>query len=286
MPSDPFNARQIAIAGVGLIGGSIAAALKQRGYPGIIVGVGRSEAKLRDIQAAGLIDEFTTDAAAGAKLSDLIIFCTPVDHIVEGILAAARASRPGTLITDAGSVKGPICEPLRGQLPEGVAFIGSHPLAGSEKQGYEHADADLFVGRTCVLTPDADAPHEQIARLRAFWESLGFAAVLEMSPEHHDNVIARTSHLPHAVAAALALAVSGPEERQMAATGFRDTTRIASGDPDLWAAILLENAGPIGAALDNFAGRLEELRGAIAQHDAARLKNLLQLAKTNRDRIA
>jgi prephenate dehydrogenase len=273
----------IAIIGVGLIGGSIAAALKKRGYAGKIVGVGRELQRISDARAAGLIDVATVNASEAAFQADLLIFCTPVDQIATGVREAAPGCRSGTLITDAGSVKGTICHALSSGLPERVTFIGSHPLAGSEKQGFEHADANLFERRVCVVTPDGKTPVDQLDRLKSFWQWLG-STVLQLSPEVHDRALAETSHLPHVVAAALAATMSG-ENRHLASTGFCDTTRIAAGDPDLWTAILLANADETASRLKTFGETLHEFAAAMAQGNAAELRRLLQQAKAARESV-
>jgi prephenate dehydrogenase len=276
----PF-AESVAIVGVGLIGGSIAAGLKRRGFTGPIVGVGRDPSRMEQARSRGLVDR-VADVPALVD-ADLIVFCTPVDLIADGIRAAAGRCRPGTLLTDAGSVKHSICRALDGGLPEGVTFIGSHPLAGSEKHGFEYADADLFVNRVCVLTPEPRTPGEALRRLRAFWEFLGMELV-ELPADEHDGAVARTSHLPHVVAAALAGIVS-PELYRLAGSGFRDTTRIAAGSPELWVGILLENADSLLPALDTYAGQLQEFRKAIDRRDAIRLRELLDEARRNRDAL-
>lgn len=276
-------AEAIAIYGVGLIGGSIAAALKQRGFAGPIIGVGRNRERLEEAKRRGLLDEATDDPDAAAPSADLQIFCTPVDQIVAGVQRAARHSRPGTLLTDAGSVKGPICRALENALPADVAFLGSHPLAGSEKQGFEYAKADLYVDRVCVLTPTTNSPEGAVERLRRFWGGIG-ARVVVMTPEAHDEAVATTSHAPHVVAAAVA-AILRDDQRNLAATGFRDTTRIAAGDPDLWVAILRQNASAVLSAIGRFEHALAEFRSALETHDDERLKNLLAAAKRNRDAL-
>lgn len=278
-----FSEDTLGVVGVGLIGGSIAAALRSRGFRGRVVGVGRSLQRLQAARDRGLIDEATTDLAETARRCRFLVFCTPVDRIVAGVRAAAAHAQPGTLCTDAGSVKGPICEALSCGLPPGITFIGSHPLAGSEQQGCEHADASLFAGRVCVVTPTETTPAHELERLRAFWEFLG-ARVIELAAEQHDRLVAVTSHLPHVAAAAVARVL--PEEgRGLTATGFRDTTRIASGDPALWTGILLHNAEPVLAALSALADCLEEFRRALASRDAAALESALRIAKTNRDAL-
>lgn len=281
---DAPDFRTIAIIGVGLIGGSIAAAIRQRKQAATVIGVGRDSSRLAKAQQSGLIDEAATDLGSVAERSDLLIFCTPVDRIVAGVREAAKRARPGMLITDAGSVKGTICRELATGLPAGVEFVGSHPLAGSEKQGFEHADPQLFAGRICVMTPTPTTKPGTVARIARFWQNLGAVAV-EMTPEDHDRALAQTSHLPHVVAAALA-AMIGPEYiGRLAATGFRDTTRIASGDPDLWTAILLANVEPVLAELQKYEESLTAFRQGLIARDAARVKELLATAKARRDRI-
>ncbi|MCA9042066.1 MAG: prephenate dehydrogenase/arogenate dehydrogenase family protein [Planctomycetaceae bacterium] len=280
--SDKFDfAQNVAIHGVGLIGGSIAAALKKLNFPGTVYGVGRNPERLQEAQDRGLIDEGFTDLEEAAAFADLIIICTPVDHIVQNVRDAAEAAQPGTLITDGGSVKGSICKPLTKGLPEGVHFIGSHPLAGSEKQGFEHAKANLYEERVCVVTPYAETNPDQLSRLHRFWEILGMR-VVEMGPEDHDTALAQTSHLPHLVAAVLAGNLK-EEQKILTATGFRDTTRVAAGDPALWQAIFLGNREGLLGTLDEFQALLKQYRSAIQNQEADTLQNLLKNAKRNRD---
>ncbi len=274
----PFQT--IGIVGCGLIGCSIAAALKKRGFGGRIVGCGRPGKNLDTALRKKLVDRGESDLAKAAAGCDLIVVCTPVNRIVDDVRSVAGGARRGGLITDAGSVKETICQSLV-DLPAGVTFIGSHPIAGSEKQGCAHADADLFEGHACVLTPDEKTPHEKVASVMAFWQALGMS-VVEMSPEAHDRALAQTSHVPHAVAAALAASLD-VENRGLTAGGFQDTTRIAAGDPELWTAILLANAGEVAAGLRSVSARLAELLAAVESHDKMRLTALLRTAKQNRD---
>lgn len=274
-------AETVAIAGVGLIGGSIAAALKQRGFKGQVLGVGRNARRLKAARSAGLIDGFAEHVSE--LTADLWIFCTPVDRIVSGVLDVRGQPGRTTLITDAGSVKAEICEGVRGKLPKGVEFIGSHPLAGSEQRGFEHADAELFAGRLCVLTPERSTSKDQLARLRSFWEYLGMR-VIEMDAPAHDRALAETSHLPHLIASALA-ATLDDSNAHLAATGFADTTRIAAGDPDLWTGIFLQNAKGVGEALAKFSDQIAAFRDALNRQDAEALHHLLLVAKTKRDNL-
>ena len=280
----PRDFETIAIVGVGLIGGSIALAAKARGLTRKVLGVGRKQARLDEARRLGVIDEGVVDLAAAVRRADLVIFCTPVDRIVAGAREAAAAARPGTLMTDAGSVKGSICRDLAAGLPPHVEFVGSHPLAGSEMQGFEHADARLFEKRICVMTPVEKNSAQAVERVREFWKDLG-ATVVEMAPEAHDRALAETSHLPHLVAAVMAATLS-PENEPLAATGFRDTTRIAAGDADLWAAIFMGNRDPVLDSLARYEETLARFRRAIEQNDQSALKLLLKAAKMRRDQLA
>ncbi|MCA9068406.1 MAG: prephenate dehydrogenase, partial [Planctomycetaceae bacterium] len=271
----------VAIVGVGLIGGSIAAALEDRGCAGRIVGVGRNPKRLAAARDAGLIDAFAEEIAAVS--ADFWVFCTPVDRIVSGILAVKAQPGQTVLVTDAGSVKAEICESVKGRLSEGVEFIGSHPLAGSEQRGFEYADANLYRDRMCVLTPEPGSSPKQLARLRSFWTFVGMR-VVEMGAAEHDRALAETSHLPHLVASALA-ATLNKDNAHLAATGFADTTRIAAGDPDLWTAIFLQNADAMQLALNRFTDQIDQLRDAIANQDGRALRKLLEFAKTQRDNL-
>lgn len=273
----------IAIVGVGLIGGSIAAAAKSRRVARSVIGVGRNPERLQIARSRGLVDDVSDDLATVAAQSNLIIFCTPVDRIVEGVKFAAAASRPGTLITDAGSVKRKICDALRDSLAPGVEFIGSHPLAGSEKQGFEFATADLLEDRVCVVTPSEQSSTAARGRASRFWRALG-ASVVEMSPEEHDRALAETSHFPHLAAAALAATLSD-SYRALAASGFRDTTRVAAGDPRLWTQILLDNRVDVLTSLEKFSQTLDAFRQAIGTQDAAGVLRLLENGKRIRDSL-
>lgn len=279
---DTTFATSVGIVGVGLIGGSIAAALRKRNFAGRIIGMGRNAARIEQARAARLIDLAVTEASQMSS-ADLSVVCTPVDRIVDDVRSLATHAAESALITDAGSTKAEICGALSAGLPGRTIFIGSHPLAGSEKQGFEHADPDLFVGRVCVLTPNASTPVAELARLRRFWEFLG-AEVLEMPADAHDRALAQTSHVPHAAAAAIALTLETANAK-LTAGGFRDTTRIAAGDPELWSAIFLSNSQEVAAGIEALERQLSAIRAAVQSKDSSALKKLLELAKTKREAI-
>jgi cyclohexadieny/prephenate dehydrogenase len=275
----------LTIVGVGLLGGSIGLAAKERKLASRIVGVGRSRERLEPARQRGIIDEITLDLAGAAAESDIMVFCTPVDQIIRQIQIAASASRPACLLTDVGSTKRHIVESIENSGGNPASFVGSHPLAGSEKQGWEFAQANLFQGRTVVVTVTTRTSTAAVARIKEFWRMLG-AVVVEMDPAEHDRVLAQTSHLPHLTASALAASMSLKTEQMMlAASGLRDTTRIAAGDPDLWAAILHENCREILPALVSLRHTLDRWQAALEKGDRGAIESLLEQGKQFRDAL-
>ena len=271
----------LAILGVGLIGGSIAAAARRRGLAQRIVGIGRNPSRLEAATQLGLIDCGSTDIAV-AEDADLAVVCTPVNQIVADTKDLASVLNSQALITDVGSTKRIVCEELADlDGSNGPAFVGSHPLAGSQLQGFEHADPGLFEGRVCVVTPFETSRDIDIQAIEQFWSDLG-SVVVRREPREHDRALARTSHLPHLVAAALAGNLQA-SDTQFAASGFRDTTRIASGDPELWIPILSQNNDAVQQALAQLQTRLGKFSDALQHDDYSALQKLLEEAKRQRD---
>lgn len=273
----------LTIVGVGLIGGSIGLAAKKRGLAQRIRGVGRDAGKLERARRLGAIDEYKLDLADAVGDADLVVFCTPVNRIAEQIKQIASHCAAGTLLTDAGSTKRDIVHAVERGLPPPVRFVGGHPLAGSEKTGIEYAQADLFVARWTILTPTEKTPASAVDAVRSFWQALG-ARVRIMTPEDHDQALALTSHLPHLLAAALA-GILPDELKELTATGFRDTTRVAGGSPEVWTPILQHNQAAVLAALVRFEDRLRAFRTAIAKNDVALIDSLLTQGKKVRDAL-
>jgi cyclohexadieny/prephenate dehydrogenase len=273
----------LAIVGVGLIGGSIGLGAKARSVSRRVVGIGRNPETLAKAQAFGAIDEFTTELASGVRSANVVVFCSPVDQIARQAREAAMYAMAGALFTDAGSTKANIVRDLERSLPAHLRFVGAHPLAGSEKQGAENARADLFDGRVCVLTPTQRTDPAAVERATQFWQALG-CVVKRLTPEEHDLALATTSHLPHFIAALLAKQLPN-KWRDFTATGFRDTTRIAAGDPGLWTAIGRENALALSHAVDQFRNALDELREAVLNPDSDALTDILTDAKKVRDAL-
>jgi len=275
--------KTLTVVGVGLLGGSVALAARRRNAAAQIIGVDPCPGVLDRARARGLVDEATPHLSEGVRQADLVIFCTPVDRIAGQVLAAALSCRPGTLLTDVGSTKAAIVREVRAELPGHITFIGGHPLAGSEKNGPENASPDLFKDRLVVLTPTHDAPSALLQRLSDFWQRLG-ARVRLMSPEEHDEALALTSHLPHLLASALA-GLLPPELAELTATGFRDTTRLASGLPQLWEAIFLSNRDPLLQVMEQLESRLRLFCQALRNGDPRELHDLLLEGKVARDAL-
>jgi cyclohexadieny/prephenate dehydrogenase len=273
----------LTIVGAGLIGGSIGLAAKKRGLVSTVRGLGRQQTSLQRALAIQAIDEAHLDPPAALQDADLVIFCTPVDQIAAQIARFAALCKPGALLTDAGSTKATIVADVEASLPGHVRFVGSHPLAGTEKRGPEFADAELFEGRWTVLTPTPRTNPEALASIKSFWMALGSRLKI-MTPADHDRALALASHVPHLVAAALAGSL--PEELyDLAATGFRDTTRIAGGDPGLWTAIFTHNREAVLSALAEVEGKLQAFRRAVTAQDWALVQQLLAQAKKVRDAL-
>ncbi|MEN6405025.1 MAG: prephenate dehydrogenase [Thermoguttaceae bacterium] len=273
----------VAIVGVGLIGGSIGMALRQKNLAKNVIGVGRSQTGLRAARRADAVTHTTVDLAKGVADAELVIVCTPVERIVEFVRQAAQHGSERTLLTDVGSVKQPIVAALDSGLTHGARFLGSHPLAGSEKTGVQNASPDLFDGRVAILTPTKNTRAEDFDALEAFWQSLG-SVVAQMTPEQHDQAMAMTSHLPHMAAAALAATV--PERYfRLVGGGLLDTTRVAAGDPELWRQILMMNRQNALQALEQYGARLAALHAALRDDDQAELTRLLTQAQKNRDAL-
>ena len=274
----------LAILGIGFLGGSLARAVRQRAIAPRIIGVEPDEVSAQQSLSTGLIDELAPGPSANSITSaDLVVCCAPVDHITELLLVTAQHARPGQLLTDVGSTKSAIVSQLEAKLPPHVLFVGSHPLAGSEKQGPEHADANLFEGRLVVVTPTERTPPAALELISAFWQAVG-ARVRQMKPTEHDRAVALTSHLPHLIASALA-GILPPALTDLTASGFRDTTRLAASDPELWTAIALQNREFLLEALTAFDARVSDFRHTLDQKDTAQLLELFQRGKSVRDQL-
>ncbi len=278
----------VAIVGVGLIGGSIGLALRERKLAQKIIGIGRRQQSLDVAREVGAIDHGVTNLANGVSQAQLVIVTTPVDTIAERVVQASAACPAGALITDAGSTKAAIVAAVDAGLASrrsGPRFVGSHPLAGDHRTGPEHARGDLFDGRVVVVTPTEHTRPAAITEVSGFWQALG-ANVRTMKPAEHDAALAITSHLPHIAAVALA-AATPTELLPLTAGGWRDTTRVAAADPELWQAIFTANREHVLEAIDLLDQSLASLRESLEQGDNETLRSILETAaKRKRERDA
>jgi len=279
--------QRVAIVGVGLIGGSLGLALRERRLAREVVGIGRRVASLRKAKRRGACSTTTIDLARGVAEADLIVVCTPVERVVEHAVAAAETCPDGAVITDVGSTKANIVAELDRQFvryqPRDVSFVGGHPLAGSEKNGPEHARSDLFQDRAVVVTPSRRTNAAACDQVEQLWCSVG-ARVYRKSPAAHDRAVAAISHLPHVVASALA-AATAKADLPLVAGGWLDTTRVAAADPELWRQILVDNRTDVLKAIDQFETVLHSLSEALGTDDQKRLIELLEAGRRNREAV-
>jgi cyclohexadieny/prephenate dehydrogenase len=259
---------RVALIGVGLVGSSLAHAIRKKRLARATVAFSRTAATRARAAALGIVDEVVADPAAAARGSDLVVLAVPVGASGAMAEAIAPALAPGTIVTDVGSVKKTVIEAVVPHLPQGVHFVPGHPIAGTEHSGPEAGFAELFEGRWCVLTPPEGTDRRAIERVAALWRGVG-SMVDVMSAEHHDMVLAITSHIPHLIAYNIVSTVVDLEERtkkevvKYAAGGFRDFTRIAASDPIMWRDVFLANREAILEMLATFNEDLARLQRAI-----------------------
>jgi len=273
---------RVAIVGVGLLGGSIGLALRARGFSGTRVGIGRRLSSLRKAMAYDAVDEVTREPASGVVGAQLVILCSPIgrfESLLERMIPGLTA---GAIITDVGSTKREVVATGERILAGVARFVGSHPMAGSEKTGVEFARADLFEEALCLVTPTPHTARGVVRFIRAFWETLG-GKTTALSPERHDHLLAQVSHLPHAVAAALVHLSLSEKAINLAGPGFADTTRIASGEPGMWAEIFRSNRPAMMGAIDRLSEQLAEFRRLLERDDAEGIYRWLALSQHARD---
>jgi cyclohexadieny/prephenate dehydrogenase len=270
---------RLALIGVGLIGSSIARAARAQGVVRSIVATARSPATRRRVIELGIADQVVETNAAAAAGADLVIVCIPVGQCGDVAREIAGHLKPGAVVSDVGSVKADVIRDMAPHLPESVHFVPAHPVAGTEHSGPDAGFAELFIGRWCILTPPPATEADAVDRLSIFWRALG-AKVAVMSAEHHDLVLAITSHVPHLIAYTIVgtaddlSAVTRSEVLQYSAGGFRDFTRIAASDPTMWRDIFLANKAAVMEMLGRFNADLSRLTRAIEEGDGAALFDL------------
>lgn len=279
--------KRLTIIGVGLIGGSLARAARAAGAVEEVVGCGRSVATLERALELGVIDRFSTDPAAALAGADVVLVAVPLGAMQRVFASIAPHLGPNTILTDAGSAKGCVVADARavfGELPHG--FVPGHPIAGTEKSGVEASFPELFVQRRVILTPLPETARWARDRVAALWAAAG-AEVIDMGVRHHDEVLAATSHLPHLLAYSLVDTLARLDDRaeifRYAAGGFRDFTRIASSDPQMWHDICVANRGPLLAVLERFNQDLAALAEAVREGDSETVRETFARAKYARD---
>ncbi len=282
--------QQLTIIGVGLIGGSLARALKQANYCREVVGCSRNEAHLQKALELGVIDRFSTDIGEAVKDADMVLVAVPLGAMESCFAAMAGHLSPDTVITDVGSSKASVIKAAKAafgdELPPG--FVPGHPIAGTEQSGVEASFSELFRNRRVILTPLASTSAEALSKVEAMWHETG-AMVDEMAVEHHDEVLAATSHLPHLLAYGLVDTLVSMDKSEeifrFAAGGFRDFTRIASSDPIVWRDICIANQPALLAMMERFQSDLEKLTESVRTGDADALGEIFQRAKSARSRF-
>ncbi len=279
--------RKITIVGVGLLGGSLGLAIKKRGLANEVVGYVRRAASIAECKKAQAVDLCTQDLQEAVADADLIVLCTPLAQMLPLLKEMRPAIKPGAIITDVGSVKATVVKELESLVAKsGAHFVGSHPMAGAEKTGVAAARAELFHNAVCVVTPTQRSHPPSVKKLETFWKAVG-ARVLRLSPESHDELVSRSSHLPHVAAATLANLVLDPKHPKsqplLCATGFRDTTRIASGSPEMWRDIAMANRKNLSKALDVYIRDLKKFQSLLKKGDEKASENFFQSGKQRRD---
>jgi cyclohexadieny/prephenate dehydrogenase len=268
--------RRVALIGFGLIGGSIARAARAQGLASEIVTTARSEKTRARVAELGIVDHVLATNAEAVKDADLVILCIPVGACGPVAQEIAPHLKAGAIVSDVGSVKGAIVREMAPHLPDGIHFVPAHPVAGTEHSGPDSGFAELFIGRWCILTPPDGTDPMAIETLRAFWAGMG-AKVETMTPDHHDLVLAITSHLPHLIAYTIVgtadelAQVTSSEVIKFSAGGFRDFTRIAASDPTMWRDVFLNNKEAVLEMLGTFNEDLSKLTRAIRRNDGEAL---------------
>lgn len=277
----PFQ--QIAILAPGLLGGSLALALQSR-FPSLTLSIyARRESALQEMKEAGLKARFFTDPREAVSQADLTVLCMTVGAMPKIAQEIKDSLKKGSLVTDVGSIKGPLDSVIRQALGNQVEWIGSHPMAGGEKTGFKAASASLFEGATTLITPLPSTPAQVQELIKTFWESVGCKVVVT-TPEAHDQMVAQISHLPHLVASALVRSVSS-ESLKVRGPGFRDTTRVAAGSAEMWTEIALQNRSEIQKSIQQIQAELKELDQYLTAEDSVSLKKWLEKASSIRSQL-
>ncbi len=284
--------KQVAIIGVGLIGGSLGMILRRKGLADHVVGIGRRVENLKTAVEVGAIDRYVADPEEGVSGADLVILATPVDTYERHLKEWAHCLAPGAIVSDVGSVKGRLVEQSEAAMPAGVHFVGAHPIAGKEKTGVAEGTDQLFKGARCIVTPTKKTDPQALMRIIQLWEEAG-SVLLTMDPHLHDQVLGAVSHLPHAAAFALMIALADLRDHRLPSLdlaghsggGLRDTTRIAASSPEMWRDIFLWNRDNVVSFIEGYEQALKDLKQLIQAGDAAGIEKTLERAKSEREKL-
>lgn len=281
--------RCMTIFGVGLIGGSLARICKKERIVDKIVGVGRTEGNLKRAKELGVIDEYYFDGKRAVRDADIVVLATPVSSFVKLVKEIVPHLNKGTIIIDVGSVKLGFLMEVENLMPEGVHFIGTHPIAGTEKSGVEASFLELFEGSKCIITPTPKTNQGALEAVKELWRLTGSHIIL-MDPARHDRILAAVSHLPHLIAYALVNTIEDIDNIEhdvvtYTAGGFKDFTRIASSSPEMWRDICLLNKASIIESVNRFKYNLELLKNFIESDDGKGLEESFKRAKYLRDNM-
>lgn len=285
--NDPYQPLdKLCVLAPGLLGASVAMSARlNRAAKHISIWSRRANSRAK-LVGQPWCDEVCETPEAAAADADLVVICSPVDFIVPLFNDIQTSLKKEAVVTDVGSTKSLICRQANSVSHESIHFVGSHPMAGSEKTGMEHGTAELFVNRPCIVTPTENAPDKAIHMVIQFWKSLGALTFVE-TPESHDEIVAHVSHLPHLVASALCNLVADKQKNweQLSGKGFKDTTRVAAGDPILWKAIIESNRDEINRALSKYQDELHRIQSAITNNNMVQIVSLLEKGKQFRDEL-
>lgn len=282
--------RQMTVIGVGLLGASLALACKHRGLVDRVVGFGRHPEKLQKAQQAGVIDSGGTDLEAAVKDADLIVLCVPVSSLVGRVREMLPWVPPGCILTDVGSVKHPLVKEIDALMPDGIHYVGSHPIAGGEKSGWQAAHEDLYQGARCIVTPTDKTHSPALQQVMEFWQRLGMQ-VETLPAEEHDYIYGVVSHLPHVVAFALMNTVAEGKTKNhqevlsMCGAGLRDITRIASSEPAMWRDICMQNKANVLLWIDHFQKNLKSIQTMIQKEQWHALRETFDSANAHREKL-
>ena len=279
--------KKVTLVGVGLLGGSLGLALRKRRLARSVVGFVRRRASVAECERVGAVGLATQDLKRAVEQADLIVLCTPIAQMRPLVEQMIPELKPGVIVTDVGSVKASVVRELESLLARvGAHFVGSHPMAGSERTGVAAARADLFQDAVCVITPTRDSKKAAVRKVAELWRSVG-ARLLRLSPQAHDDLVSRSSHLPHVLATQLVNLVLQPESPKeqalLCANGFRDTTRIASGSPEMWRDIAMANRENLLRALAAFESGLSEFKRALRGRNERAVSRFFEQARQRRD---